>query len=325
VFLGAVWLEAGCVPEGKHHMTETVRGSAVVRSLVATHAYSRQTEPYTLSSGVTSYDYIDAKQILLVNEFQAQIGAEMARVIDEHDVSYAAVGGLELGAIYVAQALLVHEWLVSSERASSFVVRKKAKKHGKGLKIEGPSVKGESVVVVDDVVTTGESIIRAVDALRDEGADVALAITLVDRGDTAAELLSAIEIPYHPLTTYRDYGIEPVRKPETPVVEELSELRSLRLPGTDRIPDLISWCWDEADNSGDSRYAGIARALDAVLDAWDVKGGLPESTLARVNELLSRHLAEVLSTPEPAAGSAEARWMRDQIAEVLELGSTRDS
>jgi orotate phosphoribosyltransferase len=191
-------------------MTETLRGSPVVRALVAQYAYSRATEPFTLASGATSYDYIDAKQILLINEFQDQIGAEIARVIADRGVSYDAIGGLELGAIYVGQALLIHLWSDSKTRASSFVVRKKPKPHGKGLLIEGPSVQGQSVVVVDDVVTTGDSILQAVDAVRNEGGTVALAITLVDRGDSASNKLSELDVPYHALTTYRDYGIEPV-------------------------------------------------------------------------------------------------------------------
>lgn len=192
-------------------MTETLRGSSVVRALVAKYAYTRRTEPFTLSSGVVSYDYVDAKQILLVNEFQAQVGAEMARVIDERNVSYSSVGGLELGAIYVAQALLLHEWGESRRRRSmSFVVRKQEKLHGKGLLIEGPSVDGRSVVIVDDIVTTGRSILQAIDAVHAEGGHVALAITLVDRGEVASGRLAEKGVDYHPLTTYRDYGLEPV-------------------------------------------------------------------------------------------------------------------
>ncbi len=191
-------------------MTETLRGSSVVRALVAQYAYTRRTEPFTLSSGVVSYDYVDAKQILLVNEFQAQVGAEMARVITDRDISYSSVGGLELGAIYVAQALLLHEWSRSDRRASSFVVRKNEKSHGKGLKIEGPGLEGQSVVIVDDIVTTGRSIIQAIEAVQAAGGEVSLAITLVDRGESAKNKLDPYDFEYCPLTTYRDYGLEPV-------------------------------------------------------------------------------------------------------------------
>lgn len=300
-------------------MSDTLRGSSIVRSLVARYAYTRRTEPFTLSSGATSYDYIDGKQILLVNEFQAQIGAEMARAIRDRGVSFSAVGGLELGAIYVAQALLVHEWIERSERLASFVVRKKAKPHGKGLKIEGPSVTGQSVVVVDDVVTTGDSIMRAVDAVRNDGAEVVLAITLVDRGDIAAALLAERGVPYHALTTYRDYGIDPIIGAESPAPAELTALRELRLPGTDRLPDLIAWSWDRAYNGGEARYAGIARALEDIAEAWDVKGGLPETVIREVNEALHRHLADILETPDASAGSSQARALRDEIGRALEL------
>jgi orotate phosphoribosyltransferase len=299
-------------------MTQTLRRSGVVRSLVAQYAYTRRPEAFTLSSGVTSYDYIDAKQILLVNEFQAAIGAEIARAIEDYGVRYAAVGGLELGAIYVAQALLLHEWLETKTRSASFVVRKRAKKHGKGLRIEGPSVTGQEVIVVDDVVTTGDSIIKAVEAVQNEGATVALAVTLVDRGDWASERLAELEVPYHPLTTYRDYGIQPIPKGDASVGAELNELRGLTLERTDRIPDLIAWCWDESDNTGDARFSGVARTLEVILREWDVKGGLPESVVTETNAVLHRHLEDVIGAPDSASGSNEARWMREEITRVLD-------
>jgi len=191
-------------------VTETLRGSSVVRALVAKHAYTRRTEPFKLSSGVLSYDYVDAKQILLVNEHQAVVGAAIANVIKELGLTYDSVGGLELGAIYVAQALLLHEWSQNRQAVNSFVVRKQPKSHGKGLQIEGPSVSGESVIIVDDVVTTGDSILRAVDAVQAEGGRVQLAVTLVDRGTSAASKLEVRGVRYHPLTTFEDYGIDPV-------------------------------------------------------------------------------------------------------------------
>lgn len=187
--------------------------SDVVCSLVARYAYTRRTEPFTLSSGLTSHDYIDAKQILLVNEFQEQIGVAIAGAIEDRGVTYSAVGGPELGAVYVAQALLMYEWMVHSKSLASFVVRKEMKPHGKGLRIDGPSVSGQSVVVVDDVVTTGDSLIRAIEAVRENEGEIVLAITLVDRGDIASHKLSTLGVTYHPLTTYRDYGIEPVSEP----------------------------------------------------------------------------------------------------------------
>ncbi len=191
-------------------MTNTLRGSPAVRELVAEHAYIRSEEPFTLSSGAVTHDYIDAKQVLMINEYQAEVGRAMAAVISERGIAYDSVGGLELGAIYVAQALLVHEWAANRGRTQSFVVRKKPKIHGTGLQIEGPSLADRDVIVVDDVVTTGDSLLRAVDAVTAEGARVVLAITVVDRGDIAGSKIELLGVPYHPLTTYRDYGIAPI-------------------------------------------------------------------------------------------------------------------
>jgi hypothetical protein len=100
------------------------------------------------------------------------------------------------------------------------------------------------------------------------------------------------------------------------------ELRGLQLPRVDKLPELIGWCWDNADQSGDARYSGIARALDALLDAWDVKTGIPEAIAEEINELLARQLDGILSVPDPASGAAQARRLREEILRLLELGSS---
>jgi len=93
-----------------------------------------------------------------------------------------------------------------------FSVRKEPKRHGKQKLIEGAElVAGERVLVVDDVVTTGKSISQAIDAIEKEGALVVLAISLVDRGEPSQGHLAAREIPYEPLLTSKDLGIEAVR------------------------------------------------------------------------------------------------------------------
>jgi orotate phosphoribosyltransferase len=297
-------------------MSLTLRGSTVVRSLVADYAYTRRPEPFTLSSGARSFDYIDAKKILLVNEFQAQIGAEMAKAIGERE--YVAVGGLELGAIYVAEALLTHMWAVERRVTRSFVVRKKEKRHGKGLRIEGPSVEDQPVIVVDDVVTTGDSILHAVAAVRDQGAHVVQAITLVDRGDIASARLAELGIPYHALTTYRDYGIEPILEEELPPPDQaVTDLKQLQLTSLQRLRELTSWSWDESDNTGDARYAGIAKLLEILADAWDGKTGLSDDVLQHLNRVLADNLADIVNSPDAAWASQRTRAIRDDVAIYL--------
>lgn len=97
----------------------------------------------------------------------------------------------------------------------------------------------------------------------------------------------------------------------------LDELRRLQLVGVRQLPELIAWCWDQADNTGDARFCGVARALEGILEAWDVKGGLPEHTITDMNRVLREHLEDILSAPEAIIGSDRARWMRSEIGQVL--------
>jgi hypothetical protein len=98
----------------------------------------------------------------------------------------------------------------------------------------------------------------------------------------------------------------------------LDDLRALELRGTKDLADLISWCWDNAENTGDARYCGVARTLELILDRWDTKSGLHSSTVIEMNRILASHLNAILDAESPAAGAGEARWMREQIAHVLQ-------
>ena len=94
---------------------------------------------------------------------------------------------------------------------SWFVVRKARKDHGKKRRIEGARIRtGDKILLVDEVVTTGGSIFRALDTVVETGADVVAAVTLVDRGESAGRKLEDRGVPYFPMATYEDLGIEPV-------------------------------------------------------------------------------------------------------------------
>lgn len=118
---------------------------------------------------------------------------------------FDAVGGLTLGA----DALSVGVAAVSD--TSWFVVRKERKEHGTKRRIEGARIGPETkILVVDDVVTTGGSILTAFDAVEATGADIVAAVTLVDRGESARGKLEDRGVPYFPMATYEDLGMEPV-------------------------------------------------------------------------------------------------------------------
>ena len=90
-------------------------------------------------------------------------------------------------------------------------MRKEPKGRGTNQLVEGTALgEGVRVVLVDDVVTTGGSIRKAWSAVTDTGADIVAAVTLVDRGDAAGKFFAEVGVPYMPLLTYRDLGIEPV-------------------------------------------------------------------------------------------------------------------
>jgi orotate phosphoribosyltransferase len=117
------------------------------------------------------------------------------------DWSYAAAGGLTLGADPVGTAIL-H---ASGGAVDSFVVRKAEKKHGMQQRVEGPSVAGRRVLVVEDVSTTGGSPLTAVEALREAGAEVVGVAVVVDRGARAA--IEEAGLQYRPAYTLADLGL----------------------------------------------------------------------------------------------------------------------
>lgn len=175
--------------------------------VILDHGYERREEPFQLSSGGTSHDYIDAKRAIAKGSRFGLVAEAIQALAASHGVSFDAAGGMTMGAdpIGVAVAMLMDvEW---------FSVRKTAKGHGRQRRIEGKEFSpGTTVLLVDDVITSGRSILDALDVLQQEAeAEVVLATTLVDRGDDARQAFAGRGVLYEPLLTYRDLGIEPVR------------------------------------------------------------------------------------------------------------------
>jgi orotate phosphoribosyltransferase len=166
-------------------MTEPrVRLAELVRKLAVVHGR------VTLSSGAQADYYVDLRRVTLHHEAAPLIG----RLVREltADWSYRAVGGLTLGADPVATAVL-H---APGPPVDAFVVRKSVKQHGLQQLIEGPDVAGRSVLAVEDTSTTGASVLTAVVALREAGADVIGVATVVDRDTGAREAIEVTGLPY---------------------------------------------------------------------------------------------------------------------------------
>lgn len=127
-------------------------------------------------------------------EGQFLVGAVGFAALDRRNLLAPWVGGLTMGADPVAYALAHRSWL-EGRPVNGFSVRKKAKGHGAARRIEGGLPSGALTVVVEDTMTTGESALKAVEAVRDHGARVTAVLTLVDRDEGGARRIEAAGLP----------------------------------------------------------------------------------------------------------------------------------
>jgi orotate phosphoribosyltransferase len=174
------------------------------RLLELLRARSFQEREVTLSSGLKSNFYIDCKQVSLHAEGAALIGELFHRLVEELAPAAVAVGGLTLGADPLATATSVISFQLGRPR-EAFIVRKEPKGHGTGQWVESTQLAaGAPVVILEDVVTTGASTLRAVERARLAGLTVLHAIALVDRLEGGREAVTA-EVPLTTLFTRRDF------------------------------------------------------------------------------------------------------------------------
>jgi len=145
----------------------------------------------TLSSGREADYYVDLRRITLDADAAPLVGRVMLDATAGLD--FDAVGGLTLGADPVAAAML-HAAAATGRRLDAFVVRKEGKAHGLQRRIEGPDVAGRRVLAVEDTSTTGGSVLTAVEALREAGAEVVGVAVIVERG--AAEAIAEAGLTY---------------------------------------------------------------------------------------------------------------------------------
>jgi orotate phosphoribosyltransferase len=158
----------------------------------------------TLSSGREADHYVDLRRITLDGRSAPLVGTVMLDLTT--DMDYEAVGGLTLGADPVAVAML-HAAAGRGRRLDAFVVRKSEKSHGLQRRVEGPDVAGRRVLAVEDTSTTGTSVLTAVEALREAGADVVGVAVIVDRSTGARERIEQAGLPYRAAYTLTDLGL----------------------------------------------------------------------------------------------------------------------
>ena len=149
---------------------------------------------FTLASGRRSTLYVDARLTTMSPDGLALIGPIALAAIDRAGWDVDAVGGLTLGADPVSYAI-AYASALAGRPVRAFTVRKEAKQHGTGRLIEGPFRSGDRVVVVEDVITTGGSALRAVEAIRAAGGTVVGVLAVVDREEGGREAIEGAGLP----------------------------------------------------------------------------------------------------------------------------------
>ncbi len=155
-----------------------------------------------LSSGREADYYVDLRRVTLSSSAAPLVGRVMLDLTAGWD--FDAVGGLTLGADPVATAML-HAAAAQGRKLDAFVVRKEGKAHGLQRRIEGPDVEGRRVLAVEDTSTTGGSVLTAVEALREAGAEVVGVAVIVERG--AAPAVADAGLDYRAAYSLSDLGL----------------------------------------------------------------------------------------------------------------------
>jgi orotate phosphoribosyltransferase len=178
------------ISSARRRLCELVRVHAIVHG------------DFTLASGAQASWYADLRRVTLDGRSAPLVGEVMLELTQ--DWQYEAVGGLTLGADPVALAM-VHVAAARDRELSAFIVRKEAKQHGLQRRVEGPSISGKQVLVVEDTSTTGRSLLAAVEAAREEGAEVVGAATLIARG--AAPTVEGAGLRFRTAFTLSELGL----------------------------------------------------------------------------------------------------------------------
>ena len=158
----------------------------------------------TLASGKEADYYVDLRRITLDSQAATLVGRVMLELT--RDLEFDAVGGLTMGADPVAMSML-HAAAAEGRQLDAFVVRKAEKSHGLQRRIEGPDVAGRRVLAVEDTSTTGGSVLTAVEALREAGAEVVAVAVIADRDTGAKQKVEAEGLEYRYAYGLTDLGL----------------------------------------------------------------------------------------------------------------------
>ena len=171
---------------------------ARLHRIIANRSFGRG--DVTLASGRKSDFYFNLKPTMLNPEGAALLAELTFDALK--DGKYDYVGGLEMGAVPIAGAIAQLSW-INGHPIAAFFVRKKPKDYGAKAQVEGltkdESLNGKRIVIVEDVTTTGGSALKAAEAIREAGGEVALVLTMVDREEGATETFKQAGLPFKSL------------------------------------------------------------------------------------------------------------------------------
>ena len=182
-------------------MSNSTDNMAALKQLLLERSVKRGS--FVLASGKHSDIYVDARLTTMSPEGMLIIGKLGLTMILEHGWHPDSIGGLTMGADPVAFAIS-HTSALEGTPLRAFSVRKETKAHGTGNQIEGPFQKGDRVVVIEDVITTGKSALQAIDAIERLGGDILGVLAVVDRQDGGREAIGARGYEVIALTNMRD-------------------------------------------------------------------------------------------------------------------------
>ena len=159
---------------------------------------------FTLASGKKASYYLDCRKLTLDSEGANVIAQGILETMG--DDLPDAVGGMAIGADPITAAVITCGWQ-AGKPLKGFIVRKEAKSHGTGQQVEGPIESGQTAVMMEDVVTTGGSSLKAIEHARAFGLKVDRIIAIVDRGENSAETFDAVGVKFTSLLHVNDLGV----------------------------------------------------------------------------------------------------------------------
>ncbi|RJP24624.1 MAG: orotate phosphoribosyltransferase [Candidatus Omnitrophota bacterium] len=177
-----------------HALRQRLREIIIEKSL----KFAPPDQPFILTSGLSSTYYINGKKTTADPEGLYCLAQFIFESVKETEIE--AIGGPTLGADPIVGAVAALSQIME-QPIPLFIVRKEAKKHGTQSQIEGADIAGKKVVLVEDVITTGGSVFKAVEAVKSAGAEILDVLAIVDREQGGREAFAQAGLPYHPIFT----------------------------------------------------------------------------------------------------------------------------